>query len=284
MGLDANVMCNCWRDGKTSAPPVPRDWLEMDDEGYLSVKREYRLDVSLSDIFAWEHSCCPHEGMELARERISNWPGVRLFQQVLSTQGQKQFPMLISELPSANGGLTDSVASARALEELDQFEATERLGEKTVLLDSETGEIAVERVEAYEGFFMLSGGPGYSVSLGKTHLEASQAQGGQVIFRSKRLRQFRKDGAPVQESRNEVVWQDLDSGAVLDPAPALSGPEIPWENGEWRNELGEYRFSYPALMHVEIRPWMPADFNYILEPLRIVFSASVESGNPVRWC
>ena len=38
MGVDATVMCNCFREGRTTDPPVPREWLVLDAEGYLSLR------------------------------------------------------------------------------------------------------------------------------------------------------------------------------------------------------------------------------------------------------
>lgn len=114
MGLDATVMCNCFRDGKTTLPPFPRDWFETDEEGYINLKREHNSDENWVEQYAWEQSCCEHEGMDFACERIPNWTGYRQFQAALGEIGWQKFPVLKQQLPNANGGLTSSADSAKS--------------------------------------------------------------------------------------------------------------------------------------------------------------------------
>ena len=115
MGLDATVMCNCFREGKTTPPPFPRDWLEIDEEGYLNLVEEYDSAENWGKHYAWQQSCCQHEGMDFACEHISNWAGYRQFQAALGEVGWQYFPVLEEQLPNANGGLTPSAASVKAL-------------------------------------------------------------------------------------------------------------------------------------------------------------------------
>src|SRR4051794_28231436 len=108
MGLDASVMCNCFRLGLTTEPPVARDWLQIDEEGYLGLKPENDSDEAYYRFHGWEQTCCEHPGMRFARESIANWAGFRLFQQALDHVGWDRFPVLRQELPEANGGKTEA--------------------------------------------------------------------------------------------------------------------------------------------------------------------------------
>jgi hypothetical protein len=48
-------------------------------------------------------------------------------------------------------------------------------------------------------------------------------------------------------------------------------------------EDGQLRQEYPHLLHVEQRGIKAGYFSYILDPLKTIFQAAVETGNPVRW-
>lgn len=283
MGLDASVMCHCFRDGKTTDPPVPREWLEVDEEGYLNLKEPHDTAKYWSSVYQWEQSCCEHEGMCFASEHISNWTGYRLFQEALGEVGWEHFPVLREQLPNANGGLTPSTASAKALAELDIFSAAGDIGTKTVLVDSESGEGIRQYVAAYEGVFILAGSRGIDVGLSEFEFFAVDTTSGKDLFRAIRFRQFTKSGANVSEDREGVVWEDLDTGHVYESGIAISGKQIPWEDGSWQKPNGGCRFAYPSEFHVEQQTRNVADFDYAVMALRTVFSASVATGNPVRW-
>src|SRR6187399_1624402 len=115
MGLDASILCNCFRDGKTTPPPFPVDWFELDKEGHINLKKEHDTDANWHKAYEWEQSCCEHEGMDFVSTHISNWTGYRLFQAALEQIGWQHFPVLKAELPNSNGGLTPCAASAQAL-------------------------------------------------------------------------------------------------------------------------------------------------------------------------
>jgi len=284
MGLDATVMCNCFRDGKTTPPPFPREWLEVDDEGYINLKNEHNSDDNWAKHYEWEQSCCEHEGMDFACERISNWTGYRQFQAALGAVGWQHFPVLEEQLPNANGGLTPSVASAKALEELAFFSAAGEIGVKTVLVETASGEGLYEYVAAYEGVFILSGSRGVNAGLSEFEFFAVDATSGEDQFRATRFRQFNRSGEEISGDGKGLTWENLDTGDVYESGIAISGKQIPWEDGSWQQPDGKCRFEYPSQFHVEQRPRLVADFDYIVNALRTVFDASVQTGNPVRWC
>ena len=47
---------------------------------------------------------------------------------------------------------------------------------------------------------------------------------------------------------------------------------------------GQVRFEYPTKMVTEHRDRSPQDYAEIIEPLRTICKASIETGNPIRWC
>jgi len=85
MGLDATVMCNCFKQGMTTPPPFPREWLYVDEEGCLSLLPEYDTDERWHELYEWRETCCEHPDMDYVSEHISNWSGYRIFQAALES-------------------------------------------------------------------------------------------------------------------------------------------------------------------------------------------------------
>lgn len=157
MGLDASVMCNCFRLGRTSEPPVPREWLYIDEDGYFGLRPEHDSDDLFYKVYEWEQTCCQHPEMRYAWERISNWPGYRLFQQALGRVGRERFPVLAHELPQANGGQTAAPMAALALRGLDEFRMADDVGTNVCLVDTATGEVIQRWIAGYRGRFIADG-------------------------------------------------------------------------------------------------------------------------------
>lgn len=284
MGLDASVMCNCFREGRTSTPPFPREWFEIDKQGYFGLKAEYDSDENWAAQYQWSQSCCKHKGMYLAWQRISNWAGYRLFQRALQEIGSQYFPVLTAQLPNSNGGLTASVESAKALVELDFFKRFGEISSKTVLVDTSSGEVLHHHIAAYDGEFLKCGHRKIRVGVSRSEFFAVSSETGKSLFRATRLRQFNRSGASVAGDGDELVWENLDTAETYNSGVAICGKLIPWDDGSWENADGQCRFDYPSEMHVEQRPQLSSDFDDIVQSLRTVFAASVSSGNFVRWC
>ena len=77
MGLDASVMCNCLHNEKHR--PFPIAWLELDNEGCISLKEGHNSDENSIKQYMWEQSCCERVGMNFVLTHISNWTGYHLF-------------------------------------------------------------------------------------------------------------------------------------------------------------------------------------------------------------
>ena len=286
MGLDASVMCNCFKEGRTTDPPVPRYWLEIDKEGRLSLISERDSDDLYMKVFEWEQKCCPHSGMHFAAEHISNWSGYRSFQEALETVGWELFPILRAELPTSNGGLMSPTAAATALEELKYFKNLDSVRSNAFLINTVTGESIFEHIAAYDGVFILDGKRGVEVGIGEFAFFIRSSRTKTDLFRATHFRQaitnldhMESEGEPLQ-----VEFVNLGTGNRFECNTVVSGKAIPWSDGRLQNDAGKYRFEYPRELHVEIRKVRPVYFAYILESLTKVFRAAVETGNPVRWC
>lgn len=78
--------------------------------------------------------------MDVALEGVSNWSGVRAFQEALRSVESAVFPVLLAELPNANGGQCPAAACGQILAELDRFDSLERVCRSTWLVNSATGD------------------------------------------------------------------------------------------------------------------------------------------------
>jgi hypothetical protein len=59
---------------------------------------------------------------------------------------------------------------------------------------------------------------------------------------------------------------------------------VPWPDGRWQDDEGRCNSVLPAELHVESRAVTPDDFAHVVGPLERLFRASLETGNPGRWC
>jgi hypothetical protein len=284
MGLDASVMCHCFASGRTSEPPCPRDWLEIDEEGYLNPKPEYDSAVPFGTIYGWMQGCCEHPGMACACEALANWPGYRLFQEALASVGWDRFPVLHRELPEANGGKMDAGKAALVLDELADFRDVGFIGSNFCLVDSSGGEEIREHVASYQGIFILDGRSGLNVGFDGNGLFIRDRDGAE-LFRTTRFRQTLLDPDTDMHGPEpgRVEFVDLDTGQTFECRIAISGNAIPWPDGRMQDDKGRCRFDHPREIHVETRSVLSTDFAYILDPLTRICQASVETGNPVRW-
>lgn len=285
MGLDATVRCNCFEEGLTKPPPFPLNWLILREDGYFGLRPEADVAENWRQFEEWEKTCCEHKQMEAASEHISNWSGYRLFQAALENVGWENFPLLAKELPNANGGLMASEAAASALFELDLFRRQPFIGQNAAIIDSKSGYVIFEHISAYEGVFVLDGLSGIEMGVGEFEFFVRERTTGNDMFRATRVRQTFID--PVDENvlyLGRVQFHDVVTGAKFVGHSAVWGRDIAWPDGRMQNDDGQIKSERVEEFHVEVRDQVPADFDYVLNPLTKVFQASVKTGNPVRWC
>lgn len=287
MGLDASVMCNCYREGRTLAPPVPADLIYLDNQGFLALNLPYdgNEDAYLKfDRWSFGKVCEHQEGMNYASVRVGNWGAYRLFQRGLELVGLGQFPVLRAELPNANGGLMYPESVAKALDELAYFRRQKAIGTNTFLVDTVTGEIVME-APAYHSTFIWDG---------RNHIEIALEPHGIVvlagpepyreIFRSARLEQRLHDPQLTEAYEGGTVeYVDIPSGNRVICKSAVPGKQIPWPDGRDHNDRRQIRHEYPRYMHVEQRTIDASHFSPVVEALEEVFEAASITGNPVRW-
>ncbi|MFJ5542955.1 hypothetical protein [Micromonospora chalcea] len=257
MGLDAFVYCRCWQDGRTT--PCPVEPVGLDEDGCLALLRQWEGNEAAHHTFdAWLAEACPHEAMEQASEHVSNWAGVRLFQQALRAAGEHRFPTLAAALPDANGGSLPADRAAVVLAELDAIAGTDRITDEVELIDEATGAVVMQYVEAYRGLFMF--GPDFQAGVDPDgFFVLDRADPPATLFRAVRFGQ-----RPLPGDRVELTAGG--TRTVLAMRPVGTHGEPP-----------------PERLAVRSRSRSGDDFAYIVEPLRRLCAASVATGNPVMW-
>jgi hypothetical protein len=152
-------------------------------------------------------------------------------------------------------------------------------------VDSKSGYVIFEHVAAYEGVFSFGGSAGVDMGIGEFEFFIRDRAMGDDVFRATQVKQRFID--PIDENKaysGRVLFTDLDTGVEYVSSAAVWGREIAWPDGRMQNDAGRIRCELVEHFHVDVRDQVPADFNYILDPLTRVFQASVKTGNPVRWC
>jgi hypothetical protein len=281
MGLIASVMCGCFAEGRCGPFPLI-EHVRVDEEGYLHLDHPHRDSPDNYRRFnEWISNACEHPRMRFASECISNWTGYRSFQQTLASVGWEHFPALKAELPENNGGLTEAAAAKPMLEELAFFSEQAQLGSTTLLVNTDTGEELHEYIAAYDGVFHI-GADGIDMGVDEAGFFVCEREG-RELFRSMKFRQnLLNKGFRKLLRRPAFEFIDLETerrflcrNGVLQ----ISN----WPDGRLQDDKGRLHFEYPVRLHVTTRQKRPSEFEYILEPLRRMCEAAVETGNPIRW-
>ena len=221
MGLDAFVPCNCYQEGRTTPPPVPSDYFEL-DEGYYLLKQPYAGDSDLEEkLYQWTQQCCPHSGMHIS-ERISNWVGLRSFQQALDKLGIHHFPVLGSQLPSVNGGSLGVEGARQALTELETFESMSGTLSNVYLINADKDIVMYDYIEVYAGQFVFANP--YSMGFNDNGLYITESESRKILFQGKRVTQevFFNPTWWLKLAKNlrlkkirpvrKVCWTNIDTG------------------------------------------------------------------------
>lgn len=280
MGLDATVRCRCFEEGKLRHGPVPLDEMCVNEEGYLSSRRldaarrrlTYRqFDARYGDFQRefedWAESCCEHVGGDYCSEWVSNWAGCAEFESLVEDAGgEAEFPLLSKLLPEANGGTYPAELAAATLKELDRFVEKVSDVDEWVLCEAESDTEIWTSTE--KGSFPRMMGPYDEVRMtgGKVcFLHAGRLPVETTHFKQVPLGKPSEDGC----QRMEIIC--LDTGATTEAFDSI-GPE-----GAPKIDREFYVTSQKA-------PFLYEGKYGTAERIRNLLVASLETGNPIRWC
>lgn len=280
MGLDATVRCRCFEEGKLKPGPVPLDDVYVDEEGYLSSRKldaargrlTYRqLDARYGELERafrrWADSCCEHEDGEYCYERVGNIAGCAEFDSLVkAVGGEVEFPLLSKLLPHANGGTYPAEKAAATLAELDRF--IEKVCDvvEWVLCDAESDAEIWSSTD--KGSFPLMMGPYDEVRM--TGGKVCFWHAGRQLVETTHFRQVPL-GKPDKQGCQRMEIVCLDTGAateVFDSVGPIGAPKV---------EREFYVTSKKA-------PFLYEGKYGIAERIRKLLVASIETGNPIRWC
>ncbi len=129
MSYSAFVSCNCYQEGKATAPPFPAN-IQISEEGlYLQTpeglwEKDQTLVYEMDTTFdRWKQSACAHPDMRFASEYLSNNSGMGNFKQIVHALGGiHKFPILTAYLPTSNSGTLPAAFADKVLLELKLLE------------------------------------------------------------------------------------------------------------------------------------------------------------------
>ncbi|WP_300675502.1 hypothetical protein [Soonwooa sp.] len=280
MSYHGFVVCRCYQDGKTIAPPFP-ELVILDDDGigYNISEDNLKTDEEWNDYFdkndlldQWKRTACPHEDMEISSEHICNSAGMSGFRNYLFEQGgNEKFPTLSKELPTHNGGAMSASQSEKALAELQLLKSLQPKIDKIVLRETKSHDVIM--IGDYNetirfGFF------DYNKSL---VLDSR----GFFILEKKKIGGVENEYILFHAKEFSTVVVDEKRVAFIDEhAKGLNiGSYFPIQLGE--NKPAETEIAYEVVKEEFDGDdyWMS-----VIESLENLCKASIETQNPVHWC
>ncbi len=278
MGLDAFVRCNCLEEGKMKPGPIPLEDLYVDEEGYLwshkleNMSKKYdrrqfeaRYGALESAFFEWSETCCEHEDGEYCSEWVSNIGGCAQFRSLVEEcGGEAKYPLLSNLLPKANEGFHPVEKAQATLKELDEFLEDIYQMSCWMLCDVETGTKIWTSTKSGSFIWMY----------GTTRVGMN---GGKVFFAG-------ADGSYVETSHFKQIpygdKQDNDQPMKIICLDCSAEAEVHTSIGPNNTLPAEREFHVvPAES-----PFLHEGKYYTAERIRNLLTASIETGNPIRWC
>ncbi|MBL7829786.1 MAG: hypothetical protein JNK41_02065 [Saprospiraceae bacterium] len=275
MGYDAFVTCNCFKEGKTKEPPY-KGFMKIDVEGiYLDLDLTYNQDKDEylkrhQEFDDWKRTACPHQDMRFASEHLANTSGMEAFKTMLQDfGGEKRFPTLTKYLPVSNGGTLPAAYAEKVLKELKDIEQ-EKTGEKKVILRLNTGEIIWSTNENHSFIFIWTGNNRENYGIDKDgffiiqNREFLWRRSSTLVFRSKNFKQ-------VVLGKNKFQFIDNPT------KKQYKGTTNIHPDGK-EQAIQDFDF----IVDMEVAP-LATEYKYIIEPLKRLINASLETGNPIIW-
>ncbi len=271
MGLNASVMCNCYRDGKASPCPYPEHF-QYDPATRPALELDYTSSEAQHEEFQrWLETACEHPGMNQASVYIASWKGYQAFADALEQMPADPFPLLRAELPDGGNGVTSPERARMMLKEIEAFNRLDKIADQAVLVDDERGQdismgsnvlngtLAMDRVT---GFDLGFNADGFFV---RDRFELNR-----LLFQARQVEQ-----TVIHPESHQVEYSDRDEGARRFRCSTPFGKLITGDDGLPRPFFQQFS--------VHMRPVSPERFAYLTDPLQVVLQASVDTGNPVRW-
>lgn len=280
MGLDATVRCNCFEKGLMRPCPVDITDIYVDDEGYLSSRRideahemmDYRRFAARyaklqREVYDWTQDGCEHEDGEICSEWVSNWAGCAHFAALVEgVGGEAAFPLLSNLLPEGNGGIYPATKASETLLELDRFIEVVSDVDEWVLRDMQTDEDVWQSTANSSFAWML----GPSVEVGMTGSKVYFKEPDKPVIETSHFKQIPM-GVPYNNGQQPMKIICLDTGQESRVFDSI-GPED--------SEKVEREFYVTSSK----APYLFEGKYPTAERIRNLLVASIQTGNPIRWC
>jgi hypothetical protein len=275
MSFSGHVVCNCYKEGRTTEPPH-REYVKIDYDGlYVELPTQlYREDeeryFKMHDEFDdWKSRACEHANMELADEYLCNISGMFDFRRLLSElEEEGNFSILKTYLPKHNEGILPLEFVSEALAELKALEECTQTEEKISLIVKNTNEIIANTIANHQRLFKFNSD--YTFGLNR--------EKGFFIYANKKDNDFHSDNikfsswnfAQHKSSQKSYLFSDMTIGTTLD-CPLNLQPRACDPNDQYEFEVKIETVS--IINH----------YSYIIGPLKKLIDASILSRNPICW-
>lgn len=280
MGLDATVRCRCFEEGKLKPGPIPYEDLYIDEEGYLSSsmldaaheKYDYRRFQARygnleREFEEWSNNCCEHEFGDYCSERVGNIAGCAHFQSLVKESGgELAFPLLSNLLPIGNEGIYPAEKAVETLAELDRFIAKINQIEEWVLCAEGSDEEIWTSTEGSSFTWMFGPFDRVGMNGGKVFF----CHYGHCCIETTHFKQI-PIGDPDNNGYQKMAIECLDTGEHTMTFDSVGPPDSPKEEREF----------YVTNKHA---PFLYEGKYWTAERIRGLLEASIETGNPIRWC
>lgn len=276
MSYSAYVICECYKKGKTIAPPH-KEFLCFDEEGlyldipdYLREKDEDAYYKMYADFDEWEETACEHKKMKLADEYLSNISGMWSFRHIVNKLGGKtKFPILTKYLPTANDGVLPSEFAQQALKEIISLEKEKLIEEKILLREKSTQSLkASVNSDTYLLFgYTAHNKNNYGIDKdGFFIMENVKEKGKELSYIMFRSNNF------IQRviSKDYYKFIDIESNTSFECSAKL----YPIDEEATIDYEFEVRTEKVEIVN---------EYEYIIEPLKRLANASIVAGNPIHW-
>jgi hypothetical protein len=273
MGLSAHVFCNCLKEQKTTLPPMCRELIYIDDDGFINMRypdgvTDNEQDDLWHELSLWAENCCSHPDMHFCSEHVGNWSSVRELQQAVCDK-EVSYPSLASIFPYANGGQVSVETARLCLKELELFCHNIAKQAGLFLVNAKTDRVIYSYIESYGGIFFMDGITGIDVGFDYNGLFVIERKSGKEHFRSLR---FLQEALPDEyKVSNGGKKHTIHPSMLTDTA---SGNKFKVDFTLDNEKHSEFQIVSRSLT---------ADDFYSIEPLKKLFSASIETGNSIYW-